>query len=596
MPGNTPAGSPSGSLPPRHARAASPQRWRLPLHRSGWRRLDMGARLGGVLPGRADWVAMCRDPRRDVLAGLSVAVVALPLALAYGASSGLGAQAGLATAVVAGALAAIFGGGALQVSGPTGAMTVVLVPIVHHYGTEGVLLAGLMAGGLLILAALVRLGRYARCVPTAVVEGFAVGVAAVIALQQVPAALGLQTRHEEKVWRAAGLAVGDYARNVRPVPLLMAVGVAVAVMAGNRWLPKVPFALVAIAAATLIAQAFPLHLVRIGAVPAGLPTPSLHFLDIDLVAALLPSALAIAVLAALEGLLSAAVVDAMSAGERSDPDRELFGQGLANLAVPLVGGIPATATLARTAVNVRCGAVSRLASLTHAVALAAIAFAAGGLVAGIPRAALAGLMLGAAARMIKVGSLMSIVRTSRSDSLIVVFTFIVTVAVNLIAAVAAGVVIATVVTIAALARSGRIEAMPVNDLDHVGPDRGDVQDGTVAGEIGLYRLEGPWFFAATHRLLHGLGQISGRRVVILSMSSVSALDLTAAQVLGEAIMHLRHRGITVLLAGVRPGHHRLIANLTSIAHLPRADLIHPDSTAAIAHARSLLTPPDQTPS
>ena len=535
---------------------------------------------------------MRRHPRRDVLAGLSVAVVALPLALAYGASSGLGAQAGLATAVVAGALAAIFGGGALQVSGPTGVMTVVLVPIVHHYGVQGVLLAGLMAGGLLILAALARLGRYARCVPASVVEGFAVGVAAVIALQQVPAALGLGTRHE-KVWRAAASAAIDYARDIRPAPLLIAAAVAVVVMAGGRRFPKVPFALLAIGGAALVAHFLHLHMVRIGAIPAGLPAPSLHFLRPDIVVALLPSAMAIAVLAALEGLLSAAVVDAMGAGQRSDADRELFGQGLANLAVPLVGGVPATATLARTAVNVRCGATSRLASLTHALALAAIALAAGGLVAEIPRAALAGLMLGAAVRMIKFRSLVSIVRTSVSDALIVAFTFTVTVAVNLIAAVAAGLVIATMVTVAALARSGRIEAMPIEEN---GPDRDDGGAARAStGDIGLYRLHGPWFFAATHRLLHGLDQISGRRVVILSMSQMSALDLTAARVLGETITHLHLRGITVLLAGMQPRHHRLLAHVTGAAYLPSADRIHPDSTSAVLHARSLIGPPISPP-
>jgi sulfate permease, SulP family len=300
--------------------------------------------------------------------------------------------------------------------------------------------------------------------------------------------------------------------------------------------------------------------------------------------ALLPSALAIAVLAALEGLLSAAVVDAMGAGQRSDADRELFGQGLANLAVPLVGGVPATATLARTAVNVRCGATSRLASLTHAVALAVIAFVAGGLVSEIPRAALAGLMVGAAVRMIKVGSLVSIVRTSRSDTLIMAFTFAVTVAVNLIAAVAAGVVIATIVTVAALARSGRIEAMPVEPDDEVS---GTTSPGRT-GDISLYRLDGPWIFAATHRLLHDLGKISERGVVILSMSHVTALDLTAARVLGETITQLRRRGVTVLLAGVQPRHRRLLTHLTGPSRLHATDMVHPDSASAILHARILV--------
>jgi SulP family sulfate permease len=231
---------------------------------------------------------------------------------------------------------------------------------------------------------------------------------------------------------------------------------------------------------------------------------------------------------------------------------------------------------------------------------------AGGLVSAIPRAALAGLMLGAAARMIKIRSLTAIVRTSAGDALIVAFTLVVTVMVNLIAAVAAGVVIATVVTVAALARSGRIEAMPLEPQDAYGDgtygngayrdDAGENGAGggvagherTGAGDIGLYRLEGPWFFAATHRLLQGLGQVSGRRVVIFSMAGVSTLDLTAARVLGETITQLRSRGVTVLLAGVRPRHHRLIAQATGGGRLPPADLLHPDPAAALLHARSLI--------
>ncbi|GAA4604253.1 SulP family inorganic anion transporter [Actinoallomurus liliacearum] len=591
MPGRTPAGS-SFEGPAYGA----PQTGIAVGRRLGGRL----SRLGELLPGRADLAAMRRHPRRDVLAGLSVAVVALPLALAYGAASGLGARAGLATAVVAGALAAIFGGGALQVSGPTGAMTVVLIPVVHRFGPGGVMLAGAMAGVVLIAAALVRLGRFARCVPAAVVEGFAVGVAVVIALQQVPAALGQATRRHDKVWREAVRAVTDHIHELRPAPLLMAVAVAAVVMTGNRWLPRVPFPLVAIVMATVIAEAFPLGLHRIGAVPAGLPAPSLNFMHPDLLAALLPSALAIAVLAALEGLLSAAVVDAMGGDRPSDPDRELFGQGLSNLAVPLFGGVPATATLARTAVNVRCGATSRLAALTHAIVLAVIAFAAGGLVADIPRAALAGLMFGAAVRMIKVASLASILRTSRIDTLIVAFTCTVTVAVNLIAAVAAGVVIATLVTIATLARGSRIEAVPCT-ADGAGTPRPDIADGvtgetagggTATGGISLYRLDGPWFFATTHRLLASFAHLTGPGVVILNMAGVSALDLTAARVIGEVITFLRARGVTVLLAGVRPDHHRLLVNAAD-ARASLVDLIHSDPDAALSHARSLLAGADR---
>lgn len=543
-------------------------------------------RVLGLLPDRADWQAVRRSPRRDLVAGLTVAVVALPLALAFGVTSGLGAQAGLVTAVVAGAVAAVFGGSHLQVSGPTGAMTVVLVPVVQQFGPTGVLMVGALAGLLLIALALARLGRYVRYLPTPVIEGFTAGIAVVIALQQVPAALGVTDAHGDRVWAVAADAVARFAVHPRPVALAVALGVAALMLLGARWRPGVPFSLLGVAAATVLAETLPLDLARIGALPQGLPAPSLGFLDPGAVGVLLPSALAVAALAALESLLSATVADGMTVGQRHDPDRELFGQGLANLASPVFGGIPATAAIARTAVNVRAGAASKLAALTHAVALAAIVLAAAPLVGRIPLAALAGVLLATTVRMIEAGSLWALARATRGDALVLVLTFVVTVAWDLVTAVAVGVAVAVVIALRAVARSARLEQVPLDRGEHSAEEHA-----LLAEHIVAYRLDGPLFFAAAHTFLLELSEVADVRVVILRMSRVSALDATGAHVLGDAIGRLRGRGITVLLSGITPDHDQVLSTLGVADELRRDGLVFPDTPAAIAHARDLLRGP-----
>jgi SulP family sulfate permease len=540
----------------------------------------------GLLPQRSDWAAARRSPRADLVAGLTVAVVALPLALAFGVTSGLGAQAGLVTAVVAGAVAAVFGGSNLQVSGPTGAMTVVLVPVVQRFGAAGVLMVGVMAGCVLIGLALARLGRYVRYLPTPVVEGFTAGIAVVIALQQVPAALGVTDAHGEKVWAVAGDALARFARHPHPAPIAVAVGVAAVMLLGGRWRPGLPFSLLAVAAATGLAEAAPLGLTRIGALPAGLPVPSLTFLDPAAAWTLLPSALAVAALAALESLLSATVADGTSVGERHDPDRELFGQGLANLAAPVFGGIPATAAIARTAVNVRAGARSKLASLTHAVTLAAIVLVAAPLVSRIPLAALAGVLLATTVRMVEASALIALARSTRGDALVLVLTFAVTVVFDLVMAVAVGIGVAVVLALRAVARTARLEQVPLESGDHSAEEHQLLSEHIVA-----YRLDGPLFFAAAHHFLIELSEVADVRVVILRMSRVSTIDATGAHVLGDAITRLQRRGITVLLSGIAPGHDQVLATLGVAERLRRDELIFSDTPTAIKYARAHLIDP-----
>lgn len=517
------------------------------------------------------------------MAGVTVAIVALPLALAFGVASGLGAQAGLATAVVAGAVAAIFGGSNLQVSGPTGAMTVVLVPVVAQFGGPGVMMVGVMAGVALIAMAIAGLGRYVRYLPAPVIEGFTAGIAVVIALQQVPVALGIDGLEGEKVWALAGQAVAEFATSPNPGPLVMSLAVAGAILLGARWRPAVPFSLIAVVIATLVAVFTPLEFAPLGDLPSGLPAPSLDFFDISAVGTLSTAAVAVAALAALESLLSATVADGMSVNERHKPDKELFGQGLANIAAPVFGGIPATAAIARTAVNVRAGASSKLAALTHAVVLLAVILVAATLVSEIPLAALAGVLFATTVRMVEFASLRAIARATRGDGVILLMTFAATVMIDLVTAVIIGIALAGLLALRAVARSARVERVPLEVGDYT-----DEEHALLSEHIMAYRLDGPLFFAAAHRFLLELSEIADVRVVILRMSRVTTLDATGAQVLGDAITRLEKRGIVVMLSGIKPRHDAVMSRLGVAEHLYGGDLVFADTPSAIERARALL--------
>ncbi|MEI5525464.1 SulP family inorganic anion transporter [Streptomyces brasiliscabiei] len=544
------------------------------------------ARLAALLPTRADLAEMRRAPRRDLLAGLTVAIVALPLALGFGVSSGLGAEAGLATAVIAGALAAVFGGSNLQVSGPTGAMTVVLVPIVGAYGPTGVLTVGVMAGGMLVALAALRAGRYMRYVPAPVVEGFTLGIACVIGLQQLPGALGVPKPEGDRVLVVAWGAVEAFVRHPNWTAVGLALAVAAVMLAGARWRPTVPFSVVAVIAATVVAQVAGLDAAQpIGDLPAGLPAPSLSFLDPDLGAlgSLLAPAVAVAALAALESLLSASVADGMAVGQQHDPDRELFGQGLANIAAPLFGGVPATGAIARTAVNVRTGATSRLAALTHAAILAVVVFAAAPLVSRIPLAALAGVLLATAIRMVEVGSLRAMAKATRSDAMILVLTAVVTLVLDLVYAVIVGLAVAGALALRAVAKQARLDQVPLDRADHSAEVHA-----LLAEHIVAYRIDGPLFFAAAHRFLLELAEVAEVRVVILRMSRVSTIDATGALVLKETVEKLNRRGIRVLASGIRPGQRQVLHSVGALELLCREGGEYATTPEAIQGARTHL--------
>ncbi|MDT0437896.1 MULTISPECIES: SulP family inorganic anion transporter [Streptomyces] len=506
-------------------------------------------RVLSVLPSPADLRSMTRDPGRDLLCGLTVAVVALPLALGFGVSSGLGAAAGLAGAIVAGTLAALCGGSARQVSAPTGAMAVVLVPVVHRHGTAGVLTVGLISGLFLLVLAFARAGAAMAYVPAPVIAGFTLGIAGVIALQQVPNALGVPLPPGEQVALVAARAAGEFGAVPHWPAALLAAGCAALTLAGARRRPTAPFALAAVAAATLAAEALRLPVARLGALPPALPAPSVAFLDVARVPSLLAPAAAVAALVALEALLSASVADAMRPGERHDPSRELFGQGVANLAAPLFGGLPATGAIARTAVNVRTGAVSRLAALAQAVLLAGIATVAAPLVARVPLAALAGVLLATAVRMVDSDAVRAMARATRGDALVLVLTAAATLALDLVRAVLVGLAVSVLLALRAAVRGTRFTPAASDELPGAG-------SATVT-----YRFDGPLLFAAAHRFRAGLARVDGVAAVDLRLSGLTAVDATGALALKEAVDELRGRGIAVRISDVAPCHRRILESL-----------------------------------
>ena len=396
-----------------------------------------------LLPTKADLDDAIAAPIKNLVAGITVAIVALPLALAFGLASGMGAEAGITTAIIAGALAAVFGGSRLQVSGPTGAMTVVLVPIYKDFGASGVLFVGLIAGALLIAIALLRVGEHVHRLPTSLIEGFTAGIAVIITIQQFPYLKG---------W----------------LQLILGLAVTALILTGQYFYPRFPFAFAMVILASITAELLHLPLARIGDLPATIGHWDVSFLNQSRWLELLPSALAVTILAALESLLSAKVADRLrGGGEHHDANKELFGQGLANLVVPFFGGVPATAALARTAVNVKAGATSKSSALIHSIVLALVVLLAAPLVAKIPLAALAGVLLATTAHMVKPRELWRLARVSWLDAIVLVATFAATVALNLISGVIIGVALALALRKTKLGRISRTYPV-VDDTETLG--------------------------------------------------------------------------------------------------------------------------------
>lgn len=538
--------------------------------------MSLISNLRTFLPRAQDYALSRRNWRSDLLAGVTVGIVALPLALAFGVSSGVGAEAGLITAVVAGFIAAVFGGSNVQISGPTGAMAVVLAPVVAMYGPSAVVVVALMAGVIVVAMGLLKLGRAVSFIPWPVIEGFTLGIAVIIFLQQVPAAVG-----SPEITKSTSALVNGYLSVVatNPVAVAWSIGSVVLVAAIMVLLPKfvklIPGSIIAIVVVTVLAEILVAPLARIGALPSSLKPPSLPDFSSFNLATMIAPAIAVAALAAIESLLSARVASTMGDTGTFDPDRELFGQGLASVGSALFGGMPATGAIARTAVNIRSGGKTRVAAMVHAAVLLGVVYLATGPVSRIPLAALSGVLMVTAARMIPWRAMFSIMKSTKSDAVIFVVTAIITVGFDLIEAVVIGIVATAFFALRALVKSSGVhrEAIP-----------GEAQPGDE--RIALFRMQGALFFGASDRILEAVTHVSGVSVVIIRMSELQFLDATGARVLVDIVEQLEKQGITALIKGVQPGHIELVRRVGVLGKLRHENHLFDNLDAAIAHARS----------
>ncbi|MFI5592346.1 SulP family inorganic anion transporter [Amycolatopsis sp. NPDC051758] len=534
-----------------------------------------------LLPGRADYNTRPPILRADLLAGITVGVVALPLALAFGVSSGAGPAAGLATAVVAGIVAAVFGGSPVQVSGPTGAMAVVLAPIVATHGASSVAVIAVLGGLVVLVAGAARLGRLVGYLPWPVVEGFTLGIACIIFLQQVPAAIGTTAPAGENPLLAAGTALAHATGGAGPAAWAAGTMALVAVL--MLALPKlhrgIPASLVAVVLSTVAAELVHAPVPRIGSLPSTL-TLTLPSFAPGAVRDLAGAVVAVAALAAIESLLSARVAATMTRGDPAvgptRPDRELVGQGLASIASGLFGGMPATGAIARTAVNVRSGARTRLSAITHALVILVVIYAATGLVSRIPLAALAGVLMITSMRMVPLATVREVVRASRSSAATFAVTAIVTVAADLILAVEIGLLVAAFFALRHLARATRAP-------------RGSLPGPALPGDehIAVFGFEGAMFWGASERVLTDLEDTADNvLVVILRLSRLHILDATGARALGDTIETLEARGITVLVKGIQEHHQHLLTTTGALAKLRHGNHSFTSLDDAVTHARS----------
>ena len=532
------------------------------------------------LPSKLDYAGLGTSWRTDLLAGITVGIVALPLALAFGVSSGVGAEAGLITAIVAGLVAAVMGGSPVQVSGPTGAMVVVLAPVVAVHGTGSVAPLSLMAGLLVCVLGFSGLGRAVAFIPWPVVEGFTLGIAAIIFLQQVPLATGTSGVPGHNTLVAAVEAASAATVPTALLTLGLVAGVAVVMVLVQKLLRALPASLIAVLLAAAAAELFALDIPRIGPLPHSLPAPAVPAFDVELLGSLAMPAVAIACLAAIESLLSARVAAGMTGpdgrpGGPYSPDRELTGQGLASIAAGLFGGMPATGAIARTAVNVRSGAKTRLAAAVHAVVLLAIVYLASGMVSRIPLAALGGVLMVTAVRMVSRRTVAAILRSTRSDAAVFILTAVITVAFDLIVAIQIGLAAAALFALRTFASLSSVQREEIPGPRAEGDEH-----------IAVLRLDGAMFFGAAERILQEISQVKDVQVAIIRLSQLRMLDATGAHALVEVVSALELRGITVLLKGVRPDHLQLVTNVGVIRSLRHHKHLFGHLGDAVEHARS----------
>ena len=537
-----------------------------------------------------------KDLRADAIAGLTVAIVALPLAMALAIASGTSPEKGLYTAIIAGFLISALGGSRVQVGGPTAAFIPVVFVVIHEFGYGGLILCTLLAGLMLIAAGILRLGTLMKYMPQPVVTGFTAGIAVSIFSSQVKDALGLQMGTPPAEFLPRWSAYAQNIATTQPsavVLTLLGLGVIIVL---RRWRPAWPSFLVALLACTAVALGFALPAEtigsRFGALPSALPTFEFPHIPFERTRELLPSSLTIAFLAGVESLLSAVVADGMTGG-RHRSNAELVAQGVANSASALFGGLPATGAIARTATNVRAGGRSPVAGMLHAAFLLAFMLLLGPFMRYVPLAALAAVLLVVAWNISEVEAFRHTLSAPKGDRVVLLLTFFLTVFFDLTIAIEAGLVTAAFIFMFRMAEAFEVNA----GVKLVEEDGEDESAGTDLSQrdrlpqgVEAFQISGALFFGAANRLDDLLDQFRvPPRVFILRMRLVPLIDASGVHALRALLERCHRRGIVLVVSGLQPQPQRVIAQMQ--LHPREGELHFVDNfEAALALARKLVAP------
>ena len=508
--------------------------------------------------------------RADAIAGLTVAIVALPLSMAIAIASHVTPERGVFTAIIGGVIVGALGGSRFQIGGPAGAFIVVMASTVDRHGVDGLIMAMLMAGVFLIAAGYLRLGAYVKFIPYPVTVGFTAGIAVIILSSQLHDLFGLTPPGKEPGDLLPRLiALGSAAGTANPAAIAVAMLTIGTILGVKRWRPSWPGLLIAVAAASLAATLLRLPVETIGTqfggIPRMLPDPTLPTLDVQKFVAVIPDAISFALLGAIESLLSAVVADGMT-GRRHRSNCELVAQGVANIGSALFGGICVTGLIARTATNIRAGAHGPLSGILHSVFLLLFMLVAAPLASYIPLAALAGVLATVAWNMVEKPAFLALIRSSWSDAMVLLVTFALVIFRDLTTGIVIGFALGALLFIGRMARSVEVEA-------HVPPvpdDRADDENGgRVAYDLAIatdpetvvYRISGAFFFGAAATVSAVLDRIADqRRNFILDCPAVPFLDSTAANVIEGTVHKARRAGGRFIIAGASPPVRRTLIN------------------------------------
>jgi carbonic anhydrase len=469
----------------------------------------------------------------DISAGVTVACVAIPLSLAIALASGVSPAVGLVTAIIGGIICALFGGTPLAVSGPAAAMSILIANSVEKFGVKGLVFICLMIGVMQLVSGILRLGRLSRFVPLPVIGAFTSGIGVIIIIGQLPRVFGLPQPDQSHIFGVISH-LWQYAANMKPMAILLVVATIAIIRLLPKLFPKIPAAIIAVIAATAAVSFFSLNNIPlIGEIPRTLPMPKLPIMTIDSMSQLMLTTFTIYMLACLETLLSSSAIDKLIKQEKHDPDQELIGQGLGNIVTSLFGGIPLTGVIARSAVNVKSGAKTRRASIIHSIVILLTVFVAAPLIAKIPIAVLAGVLLSVAFSMINYSEFRNLLQSSRSEAGIYVVTFLMIIFVDLTAGIQVGILAACLIV---LVRASRAVMHSHHSKDAVRL--------TLSGSLTFLSL------SKMTDLEKHLQEASPTKPLILDLSNVTDLDSSGASAIVDFVTNFQNRGFNVFLKGL----------------------------------------------